>query len=200
MGRLVGAEAQLAAALRLFVITRDPLDWLAGRGSAWATSNADGDALELPVYVARDEVQRRVEANEGDLVAALGRLGETAVIAAARCQGIIFAGAIQRARTSNPAGWPQSARARRASAAFPSRPATPCHSVAARPQAATGPVRAAAVASTSTAADSDACGGRVGLWLSGQDLCWGFRSLRARKSVPRLPSPSAGAAIIARSQ
>ena len=102
---VVGAEAQLAAALRLFVITRDPLDWLAGRGSAWATSNADGDALELPVYVARDEVQRRVEANEGDLVAALGRLGETAVIAAARCQGIIFAGAIQRARTSNPAGW-----------------------------------------------------------------------------------------------
>src|ERR1035441_3606962 len=80
MGRLVGAEAQLAAAPRLFVITPAPLAWLAGRGSAWATSNADGDALELPVYVARDEVQRRVEANEGDLVAALGRLGETAVI------------------------------------------------------------------------------------------------------------------------
>jgi hypothetical protein len=88
---VVGAEAQLAAALRVFVITRDPLDWLADRGSAWATSNADGDALELPVYVVRDEVQRRVGTR--DLATAIGPIGEMAVTAAALCQGTVFAGA-----------------------------------------------------------------------------------------------------------
>jgi hypothetical protein len=90
---VIGAEAQLAAALRLFVITRDPLDWLPERGGAWATSNADGDALELPVYITRDELQRRVAATAGDLAATTGMLCETVVLAAARCQGVMFAGA-----------------------------------------------------------------------------------------------------------
>jgi hypothetical protein len=90
---LVGAEAQLAAALRLFVLTRDPLDWLPDRGSAWATANADGDSLELPVYVTHAETQRRLVATGGDLAAAVGPLCATAVLAAAQCQGIIFAGA-----------------------------------------------------------------------------------------------------------
>jgi hypothetical protein len=90
---LVGTEAQLAAALRVFVITRDPLDWLADRGSAWATSNADGDSLELPLYVTRDELERRAETSGSDLAEAIGSIGELVVIAAARCQGVLFAGA-----------------------------------------------------------------------------------------------------------
>ncbi len=90
---LVGVDAQLAAALRLFVITRDPLDWLRHRGSAWATANNDGDTLEIPVYVARDELERRVEENGRDLSEASGPLAESGVLAASSCQGIIFAGA-----------------------------------------------------------------------------------------------------------
>jgi hypothetical protein len=90
---LVGAEAQLAAALRLFLLTRDPLDWLPDRGSAWATANADGDSLELPVYLTREETLRRLAATGGDLGTAVGPLCARAVLAAARCQGIIFAGA-----------------------------------------------------------------------------------------------------------
>jgi SEC-C motif len=90
---LHGVEAQLAAALRLFVITRDPLDWLTDRGSAWATGNANGDTLELPVYITRDEVQRQVEASAGHLEAALGSLGKAALATATQCQGSIFAGA-----------------------------------------------------------------------------------------------------------
>jgi SEC-C motif len=90
---LDGAEAQLAAALRLFVITRDPLDWLTNRGSIWATANADGDTLELPVYITRDEVRRRMKASGGNLETTLGTLGETALAAATQCQGTIFAGA-----------------------------------------------------------------------------------------------------------
>jgi hypothetical protein len=89
---LAGVEAQIAAALRLFVITRDPLDWLRDRGAAWVTSNGDGDGLELPVYVARDEVQRRLAESGDDVVAAVGPLCETAVLGAVNCQGILLAG------------------------------------------------------------------------------------------------------------
>lgn len=43
---LDAAQERIAATLRLFVITRDPLDWIPRRGHAWATANADGDVLE----------------------------------------------------------------------------------------------------------------------------------------------------------
>ncbi len=89
---LVGVEAQLAAALRLFVITRDPLEWLPDRGTAWATSNGDGDDLELPMYVTLGEVQRRLAAPGGDVATAVGPLCETALLGAVRCQGIVLAG------------------------------------------------------------------------------------------------------------
>jgi SEC-C motif len=90
---LDGAEAQLAAAVRLFVITRDPLDWLTNRGFTWATANADGDTLELPVYITWDEVQRRMEASGVNLKTTLANVGETVLAAATQCQGSIFAGA-----------------------------------------------------------------------------------------------------------
>ena len=88
-----GIESMLGAALRLFVITRDPLGWIPGRGNAWATVNSDGDVLELPVYVTHDEVQRRLVAAGGELTPALAALGETVVTNAARCEGIVLAGA-----------------------------------------------------------------------------------------------------------
>jgi hypothetical protein len=90
---LDGVQAQLAAALRLFVITRDPLDWLSDRGSAWATANADGETLELPVYITRDEVQRKAEESAGHLELPLGSVGETALVSATQCQGSIVSGA-----------------------------------------------------------------------------------------------------------
>ena len=51
------AQERIAANLRSFVVTRDPLAWIPGRGDAWATANADGDTLELVVYVALDAVR-----------------------------------------------------------------------------------------------------------------------------------------------
>lgn len=91
---LSGVEAQIAAALRLFVITRDPLGWLPNRGIAWATSNGDGDGdfLELPVYMTRDEVLRRLTTTGGDLGTAVGPLSEAAVLGAIRYQGVLLAG------------------------------------------------------------------------------------------------------------
>ncbi len=90
---LAGVQAQFAAAMRLFVITRDPLDWLPDRGSAWATCNADGDVLELPVYVTRAEVQRRLASTSGDVASAVGPLCEMVLLGAIGCQGIVLAGA-----------------------------------------------------------------------------------------------------------
>jgi SEC-C motif len=90
---LHGVQAQLAAALRLFVITRDPLDWLTDRGSPWATANADGETLELPVYITLEEIQRQVEASAGHLESPLGTLAEAALVNATQCQGSILSGA-----------------------------------------------------------------------------------------------------------
>jgi hypothetical protein len=89
---LQGVQAQLAAALRLFVITRDPLAWLTDRGSAWATANADGETLELPVYITRDEVQRGMAASASRLEAPLGTLAETVLVTAMQCQGSVLSG------------------------------------------------------------------------------------------------------------
>jgi hypothetical protein len=86
-------RAQSARCDLYFEASRDPLDWLSDRGSAWATANADGETLELPVYITRDEVQRRVEASAGQLEAALGSLGEAALVTATQCQGSILSGA-----------------------------------------------------------------------------------------------------------
>jgi hypothetical protein len=74
------------------VITRDPLDWLQDRGSAWATSNGDSDDLELAAYTTLSDVQRRLSVTEGDLVAAIGPLCETVVLGAINCQGVVLAG------------------------------------------------------------------------------------------------------------
>jgi hypothetical protein len=89
---LAGPEAQIAAALRLFVITRDPLDWLPDRGNAWVTSNGDGNGLEIPVYVTRDDVLRCLASAGGDVAAAVGPRCETVVAGAIRCQGVLLAG------------------------------------------------------------------------------------------------------------
>jgi hypothetical protein len=78
---LDAAQARIAAGLRVFVITRDPLGWVPARGEAWATVNADGDTFELPVYVLLDAFDR------------LPGFAETAVVAAAEAEHLIVAGA-----------------------------------------------------------------------------------------------------------
>jgi hypothetical protein len=86
------AQQRIAANLRTFVVTRDPLAWIPGRDHAWATANADGDTLELVVYVALDEV-RGALAKGASVAAALGRYGEAAVRVGAAAEGVVVAGA-----------------------------------------------------------------------------------------------------------
>jgi SEC-C motif len=85
-------QERIAARLRSFVVTRDPLAWIPGRDQAWATANADGDVVELVVYVALDAVRDAV-AGGAMLAAAVGRYGEAAVRAAAAAEGLVVSGA-----------------------------------------------------------------------------------------------------------
>jgi hypothetical protein len=91
--RLDEADEQFAAALRLFVITWDPLDWLPDRGFVWATTNADGDTLELPAYVTLGEVRSRLKAANGDVVACFSPFGTTVIANALDSRGTILSGA-----------------------------------------------------------------------------------------------------------
>jgi hypothetical protein len=86
-------RSRFAAALRVFVITKYPLDWLGDRALAWVTANADGDTLELPLYVALEEIQRRLQSTDGDLPSAIAPLAERVVVGATGNQGIVLAGA-----------------------------------------------------------------------------------------------------------
>ena len=89
---LDAASARVAAGLRLFVITRDPLDWISGRGHAWATVNANDDTFELVVYVTLEAVRRAI-ADGTDLATAVGRYGEAAVRAGAAAEHVLISGA-----------------------------------------------------------------------------------------------------------
>jgi hypothetical protein len=85
-------QERVAARLRSFVVTRDPLEWIPGRGHAWATANADGDVVELAVYVALHALREAV-AGGASVAAALGRYGEAAVRAGATAEGVVVSGA-----------------------------------------------------------------------------------------------------------
>jgi hypothetical protein len=89
---LDAAQERIAAGLRLFVITRDPLGWIPARGEAWATSNADGDTFELPVYVLLEAVYHRGD-EEDAIVSAISRIAARALVAAADAEALIVPGA-----------------------------------------------------------------------------------------------------------
>lgn len=73
------APERLVLWLRLFVITHDPLSWIANRGHVWTAINGDGRVLEVGIYLDLEELERARAAAGGDLATALGRYGETAM-------------------------------------------------------------------------------------------------------------------------
>ena len=73
--------ADMAGALRLFVVTWDPLEWLALRPQAVATANAW--PLEIVVYVPVWSLAEMAEQRQTTMAAVLGRLGGQAITAAA---------------------------------------------------------------------------------------------------------------------
>ncbi len=75
----------------MFVITNYPLDWFGDRDHAWVTANADGDTLKLPLHVALEEIQRRLQSTDDDLRTAIAPVAERRVVVATDNQAIVLA-------------------------------------------------------------------------------------------------------------
>jgi hypothetical protein len=87
---LLPALAEMADALRLFVVTWDPLEWLAPRPEAVATANAW--PLELVVYVPVWSLADMARRRDTTVAAVLAELGGSAVTAAAAHQDAVTSG------------------------------------------------------------------------------------------------------------
>jgi hypothetical protein len=68
--------------LRCFVLTLDPLGWIANREDAWTAVTVADDVLEVDLYLTLETVARAAEAADGDLAAAVGRYASTVMAAA----------------------------------------------------------------------------------------------------------------------
>src|SRR5580700_3600367 len=87
---LTPAQARMADALRLFVVTWDPLEWLAPRPEAVATASAW--PVEIVVYVPVWSLAEMATRRETTMAAVLAELGGRAVTAAAAHEDVITAG------------------------------------------------------------------------------------------------------------
>jgi len=68
--------------LRCFVITQDPLGWIANREDAWTAVTFEDDVLEVDLYLTLGAVRARLEDTGGNLPGAVGHYA-SAVMAAA---------------------------------------------------------------------------------------------------------------------
>jgi hypothetical protein len=81
---LSAAQARMADALRVFVVTWDPLEWLAGRPAGFATANAAAFGLdELVVYVPVWSLVELATERDVTLAEVLGSMAGSAVVTAA---------------------------------------------------------------------------------------------------------------------
>ena len=78
--------------LRLFVVTRDPLGWIADRGEAWAATTVSEDVLEIDVYVLLAALRRELEATGGELGPAVGRWAAAAMLAGLKYELVLATG------------------------------------------------------------------------------------------------------------
>jgi len=84
------AQARMADALRLFVVTWDPLEWLAPRPEAVATANPW--PLELVVYVSAWSLADIARRKRMTMAAVLARLGASAITTAAAHENAVTSG------------------------------------------------------------------------------------------------------------
>jgi tetratricopeptide (TPR) repeat protein len=87
---LAPAQARMADVLRLFVVTWDPLEWLAPRPEAVATANAW--PLEVVVYVPVWSLAEMARQRETTMAAVLAGLGGRAVATAAAHEDAVTSG------------------------------------------------------------------------------------------------------------
>jgi tetratricopeptide (TPR) repeat protein len=95
---LAGAEARMAAALRVFVVTWDPLEHQAPRPVAAATVNAGPPGLEIVVYVPVWWVMESVAGRQVPVAEVVGELAGSAVVVAAHNEEAVTEGRYLRLR------------------------------------------------------------------------------------------------------
>lgn len=83
---------KLSLWLRFFVMTDDPLSWIANRGEAWAATTVTDQVLELDVYVMLPALRREIEAVGGDLGLAVGYWAGPAMRAGLKYELLVAAG------------------------------------------------------------------------------------------------------------
>lgn len=89
--RLDEARARIAARLRVFLVTWDPLYWH-DRPPARATATGDGDGCEVVLYVPLEEVLETVAATGEDLAVVLGNLAASVLGVGAAYEQALVAG------------------------------------------------------------------------------------------------------------
>jgi SEC-C motif len=78
--------------LRFFVLTGDPLAWIADRGEAWTSVTVDDEVLEIDVYVLLPAVRRRMEEHDGDVAAAIAPYATAVMQAGLDHEELLIAG------------------------------------------------------------------------------------------------------------
>jgi len=86
------AEARIAARMRVFLLTWDPLEWVGDRGPGWATASGDGDSYEVVLYLPLAETLRRAEEGEVTTAAVLGAFAASVLAVGARYEQALVAG------------------------------------------------------------------------------------------------------------
>ncbi|HSZ31514.1 MAG TPA: hypothetical protein VK784_17365 [Pseudonocardiaceae bacterium] len=89
---LPSSQARVAAALRLFVITWDPLEWRAERPGGFATANDGSPGLELVVYVPVWSLVQLATERAVTMADVLGSMAGSAVVTAAAHEQSVTAG------------------------------------------------------------------------------------------------------------
>lgn len=94
---LQDAQARVAARLRMFVLTRDPLDRLDRMDPAWATANGDGDDYEVVVYVPLGNALTLAAWDRSTVRDVLAALAESAIVVGAAHEQLVLTGAYAQA-------------------------------------------------------------------------------------------------------
>jgi hypothetical protein len=81
---------------RFFVLTGDPLAWIANRGEAWVAVTVDDEVLEVDVYVTLPAVLRGMEEHDGNVEAAIAPYATTAMQRALDHEELLVSGDYHR--------------------------------------------------------------------------------------------------------
>ncbi len=86
-------EALVAAHLRIFLVTWDPLGGMRDRGMAWATASGDGDSFEVVLYATLEDAVRQARERGQSPVDVIGELAGSVVAVGAAHQELLVSGA-----------------------------------------------------------------------------------------------------------